>query len=496
MFCNNCGKKIKAGSSRCSCGAPVEQMEYCGGFWGLVGKKPEKPRRNDIGESQNSQIPVERAALTSGHTASGNSEPSFENDERRSRGSGAGIGLIIGGIMAAIVLIGSGAFLLMRKENPKPPVRTAKEGETKVSEATEIPENNTGVSEKQLEYQYKYLKYRFDELEDKERDLEDPNSDEVINSSAEQTKNERYWEDFEKFLGAEGTEDSLSQEFEQFRADYSSYGKEVPGFTRQDFDEMVKKLRLAQLDLKVHKELPDIQKTEDGSYEWGNGRETQNVEMAKKIIKQYEELQPDTEGKTTEPQESCLNSNTFASGLTLIRMEALLYDYCINYYKDKLGVGEEESLNKSVTSEDYEAAKKKAGNDQDFEGDYDNLWYAGWCINDLQNNGGKDGEAAINNLNNDKSDAETIENLRDSNPDKDKGKDSTSMENSTSDSTSMENSTSDSTLDPSSANEPTQGPTPKNDSDRKNNDMNNSAPDYDDPPLPGLDDNNKHDHRP
>ena len=124
MFCNNCGKKIKAGSSRCSCGAPVEQMEYCGGFWGLVGKKPEKPRRNDIGESQSSPNPVERPVLNTSHVGYENSENSFENDERRKRSSGAGIGLIIGCIMAAVVLIGGGAFFLMRKGNPEPPVKS------------------------------------------------------------------------------------------------------------------------------------------------------------------------------------------------------------------------------------------------------------------------------------------------------------------------------------------------------------------------------------
>ncbi|MCC8129413.1 MAG: hypothetical protein LIO51_05690 [Clostridiales bacterium] len=41
MFCKKCGNKLVAGEKTCRyCGAPAEQAEICGGFWGLVGEKP------------------------------------------------------------------------------------------------------------------------------------------------------------------------------------------------------------------------------------------------------------------------------------------------------------------------------------------------------------------------------------------------------------------------------------------------------------------------
>lgn len=42
MYCKICGCKIKSGMKRCpDCGADVSDIEYCGGFWGLVGEDTE-----------------------------------------------------------------------------------------------------------------------------------------------------------------------------------------------------------------------------------------------------------------------------------------------------------------------------------------------------------------------------------------------------------------------------------------------------------------------
>ena len=39
MYCNNCGCKISSGESRCpNCDTEIKDIEYNGGFWGLVGQ--------------------------------------------------------------------------------------------------------------------------------------------------------------------------------------------------------------------------------------------------------------------------------------------------------------------------------------------------------------------------------------------------------------------------------------------------------------------------
>lgn len=41
MFCNTCGSKLRKEDLVCpDCGAPADQGETCGGFWGLVGAAP------------------------------------------------------------------------------------------------------------------------------------------------------------------------------------------------------------------------------------------------------------------------------------------------------------------------------------------------------------------------------------------------------------------------------------------------------------------------
>lgn len=43
MYCGKCGCKIRNGEVKCSnCGADVTEIEYCGGFWGLVGEDEKK----------------------------------------------------------------------------------------------------------------------------------------------------------------------------------------------------------------------------------------------------------------------------------------------------------------------------------------------------------------------------------------------------------------------------------------------------------------------
>lgn len=42
MYCQKCGYKLSKGSYICSnCGSQNQDIEYCGGFWGLTGEKKE-----------------------------------------------------------------------------------------------------------------------------------------------------------------------------------------------------------------------------------------------------------------------------------------------------------------------------------------------------------------------------------------------------------------------------------------------------------------------
>lgn len=48
MYCKKCGCKVEIGEKKCSnCGANVQDIEYCGGFWGLVGDE-EKIREKAL----------------------------------------------------------------------------------------------------------------------------------------------------------------------------------------------------------------------------------------------------------------------------------------------------------------------------------------------------------------------------------------------------------------------------------------------------------------
>lgn len=51
MYCKNCGCKINIGEKRCSdCGNDIKGVEYCGGFWGLVGEEKKVKTLNPIEE--------------------------------------------------------------------------------------------------------------------------------------------------------------------------------------------------------------------------------------------------------------------------------------------------------------------------------------------------------------------------------------------------------------------------------------------------------------
>lgn len=44
MYCKRCGYKVGQQDTRCRhCGEGLEELEVCGGFWGLVGKQPAAP---------------------------------------------------------------------------------------------------------------------------------------------------------------------------------------------------------------------------------------------------------------------------------------------------------------------------------------------------------------------------------------------------------------------------------------------------------------------
>ena len=47
MYCDNCGYKLKKTDTVCpKCGNTVENAEYCGGFWGLVGEEIPETVKN------------------------------------------------------------------------------------------------------------------------------------------------------------------------------------------------------------------------------------------------------------------------------------------------------------------------------------------------------------------------------------------------------------------------------------------------------------------
>lgn len=66
MFCNTCGSKLSKDDKKCRvCGAPADQGEACGGFWGLVGAEPPVvpvPVAQPAGKTGAGEVPVEQSA--------------------------------------------------------------------------------------------------------------------------------------------------------------------------------------------------------------------------------------------------------------------------------------------------------------------------------------------------------------------------------------------------------------------------------------------------
>ncbi len=66
MYCQKCGCKISKNDKKCpNCGKKVE-LEYCGGFWGLVGEEREQSPKREIEKQKEvtkeipEEIPVEK----------------------------------------------------------------------------------------------------------------------------------------------------------------------------------------------------------------------------------------------------------------------------------------------------------------------------------------------------------------------------------------------------------------------------------------------------
>ena len=66
MFCNTCGSKLSKDDKKCrACGAPADQGEACGGFWGLVGAEPPVvpvPVKQPVKEISAGEVPAEQPA--------------------------------------------------------------------------------------------------------------------------------------------------------------------------------------------------------------------------------------------------------------------------------------------------------------------------------------------------------------------------------------------------------------------------------------------------
>lgn len=65
MYCAKCGYKVLKNARQCqNCGASVEGIEYCGGFWGLVNREEDQLKRDyektvDF-EQKEISVPVEK----------------------------------------------------------------------------------------------------------------------------------------------------------------------------------------------------------------------------------------------------------------------------------------------------------------------------------------------------------------------------------------------------------------------------------------------------
>ena len=402
MFCNNCGKKIKPGALKCSCGAPVEKMEYCGGFWGLVGKNPKSSSsaphpdtlsRNEIAERGYKPSP-ENAEINSSREISGNYDYTGEREERRSRSSKAGIGLIAGIALAAIVLVGGGAFFLFRggdddKTQKNLGKSVVEETSTKlnVEESTEnaqsIQSSQDGetVTIDQLNYaKDNYVIPMFEKMEKQEEkisvtfykkaDVKDPNEENETLKEA--------WTDFSRQTKEVRKDfDRLKEDFAKIYQGDSEKDQDFANF----LDSREKSLLKAEMDIEVHDKFSCIGKTGSG-YVSKDDSDVVNddgwlsdpyVKYAEKIFSNYRKL-----------EESCINKDAgFASWVYLSRLEVIFSDYNIASCKETLmEVSERESL-EEMDGQDYQNAAKKDG---DFDG---KLELIDFCLKDLDDSPAK-----------------------------------------------------------------------------------------------------------
>ena len=395
MFCNQCGKRIKPGAVKCSCGAPVEQMEACGGFWGLVGKNPKPSSasmetmpmsRNEIAER--GYKPASEKAEYNGPRGSAEGLSYMgERQESRNRSSKAGIGLFAGIAVAVLALAGGGAFFLFGGHSGD---RTAGSGgkmaeesstERVVVETTENPEAQSEVSLDQLIYaKDNYVIPMFEKLGNQEKkiwndyykkaDVQDPDE-------GNQTLREA-WDDFEEQAQEVRKDyDRLREDFEKIKKGESAEEEDFESFLSQQYINLLK----AELDIKVHDTFSCIGK-EGNEYVSKDGAQVLNdsgwlsddyVEDAQKVIDVYRNL-----------PSSCVNREAkFASWVYLARLEVVLSDNYIDSCKKTLQETSERGSLDEMDAQDYQQASR--ANDQ-FEKKMETIQF---CLNDLGDSAAK-----------------------------------------------------------------------------------------------------------
>lgn len=389
MFCNHCGKRIKPGAVKCSCGAPVEQMEACGGFWGLVGKSPKASStsmepmpmsRNEIAE-RGYKPAAEKAEFNGTRGSSEGLDHISDRQESRNRSSKTGIGLFAGIVVAVLALVGGGAFFLFGghsgSHTPRSGGKVAEEASTErlVAETTENPEAQSQLSLEQLIYaKDHYVIPMFEKLEKQEKriwndyykkaDVTDPDEE-------NQTLREA-WNDFEK----EARE--VRKDYDRLRGDFESI-KKGDSADEADFESFIlqqeKALVKAELDIAVHDTFSSIGKEGD-AYVSKAGTDVLNesgwlsdayVEDAEKILDTYQNLQASYVNREAK----------FASWVYLTRLEVVLSDNYIASCQEILqGASERESLDE-MDAQDYQQASRVDG---DFEKKMKRIQF---CLDDL-----------------------------------------------------------------------------------------------------------------
>lgn len=90
MYCSNCGCKVHEDEKVCSdCGASLYSVEYCGGFWGLVGKRNQDTEysKNQLlfsnkEESSEDELVLKEQVIQ--QSKSGRVKENFDTDQTKS----------------------------------------------------------------------------------------------------------------------------------------------------------------------------------------------------------------------------------------------------------------------------------------------------------------------------------------------------------------------------------------------------------------------------